>query len=192
LKPETRIIAVDDAEIPTIVDHADITGQEKPIASHRARGVVRALPVAGHDLWPAQCDLAGHADLDLVPGVIHQAYFHVRQRHADGAGEGVAVGRVAGDAGAALRQAIAFNHRTTGHLQPLLCRCLDHGGAAAICDHQLRPVDVRSGGVVGDRIEECVDCRENIDPVRLQRFEHALDVTRVRDQDVQRTGPQRE
>src|SRR3546814_4376050 len=49
--------AVDQVGIAVLVHGADVAGME-PAVAQRRRGLRRLLPIARHDLWPAQADLA--------------------------------------------------------------------------------------------------------------------------------------
>ena len=80
-------LAVDDARVALLVHDADVAAAKVAVRSHDLRRLLRALPVAGHHLRPADADLACLAQRQFVAGVVADRDFGGRHRQPDRAGE---------------------------------------------------------------------------------------------------------
>ena len=125
------LLAVDDAGIALLVHDADVAGLQETVGRHDLGGFVRSVPVARHDLGPTDADLAGLPEGHFVALVVADGHFGGGNRQADGARELREVEPVAGDHRRGFGQAVPFDHRAAGDLEPLLGRGLLHGHAAA-------------------------------------------------------------
>src|SRR3546814_3667744 len=78
--------AVDQVGIAVLVHGADVAGME-PAVALRPRGLRRLLPIARHDLWPAQADLALLAPRHPRASAVERTDddLRARQRPAEGA-----------------------------------------------------------------------------------------------------------
>ena len=155
---------------------------------HDLGGLVRPLPVAGHDLRAAHGDLAGRAGGHGAALVVDQQHVGAGQGQADVAAVGAGVHGAAGHGRAGLGQAVALADGTAGLLQPQQGRAGLHGHRPAHAEPQAAPVDLAHIGVPCQRFEQRVDRREAVHAVARQHPQHALGVLRVGDQ--QRAAPQ--
>src|SRR5437762_5251234 len=63
------LLAVDDEDVPVLVLLADVAGEEPAVPQH-GRGVLGLVPVAAHDLRPADGDLAYRAGADVAQAAL--------------------------------------------------------------------------------------------------------------------------
>ena len=152
------------------------------------RRLVRPLPVALHDLRALDGDLAGLAQRHLLAVVVEDLDLDVGQRQADRAGVGLRIGGVAGDAGRGLAEAVALDDRAAGDGEPLLGDGLLHRHAAAVGDDQAGEIELGEVGLVGERVEQRVHAREDVDAVLGELRDRALHVARIGNEDVERAG----
>ena len=121
--------------------------------------------------------------------VVQQLEIRARKWHANGAGKGFAVGRVAAGRWRGFGKAIAFTNRAAGFLQPEFGHGTLHRHAATERDFQVRPIDGIEVRVVGQPVKQGVDGRKTVHLVLGQLFEHRWQVTRIGDQDVFTASP---
>jgi hypothetical protein len=74
---------VDDVEEPVLVAWREVAGVQ-PAVAHRARGLLRLVPVAGHHQRAAAADLADLAHTHLAAVVVHQFHLQAGDRGAAG------------------------------------------------------------------------------------------------------------
>src|SRR5215475_4535254 len=79
------LLAIHDPGPAGFVHDANIAGAEKTIGSHNIGGLIRTLPVAGHDLRSARTDFARFAELHLVVVIVTDRDFRRWDRQSDGA-----------------------------------------------------------------------------------------------------------
>ena len=178
------LLAIDDLHEAPEVHHADIAGLEETIGGHRTRRLLGLLPVALHDLRPADADLAALTRRHIVAGVIADRDFNRADRQADRAIEGGTVDRVDGSDRAGLGQAETLTQRHAGDCQPFFGYGLLSCHATACCEHQLREIELGKLGIVGERIEKRVEARKIVDRMLGKHLDQVRDVARIRHQQV--------
>ena len=102
--------AVDEEEVPVVVDHGDVARAQPTVGGERARGCLGIVPVTGEHVRTLHPDLAGVADEDVVAVGVDEAHLHAGERQADRAGLGAGARR-GGDHRRGLGEAVALGDR---------------------------------------------------------------------------------
>ena len=105
--------AVNDVEVAVVIEVADVAGVQ-PAVTHRRRGRLRTVPVAGHEHRSADADLAVLAGRQPGPVGSHDSHLHPLDRRAHRA-KPAAGGRLGTDQRAGLRTAVALPDLAAGH-----------------------------------------------------------------------------
>ena len=182
------LLAIDDLDVAARIHLADVARLEEAVRRHDQGRLVRPLPVALHDLRPADGDLAGFAQRHLLAVVVEKLDLDVGQRQADRSGIGLRVGGIAGDAGRGLAEAVAFDDRAAGDGEPFLGHRLLHRHAAAVGDGEPGEVELGEVGLVGEPVEQRVHAGKDVDAVLGELLDRALHVARIGNEDVERAG----
>ena len=153
-------LAIDDAGVTVVIHDADVTALEVTVSGHDLGGFIRALPVARHHLRTADGNFTGLAIGDRVAIIVEDDDFGRRQRHADGAAERGGRCRIAGCRRRGFTEAVAFDDRATGQLEPFARHCFLNGHAATVGDAQLREIQLAKLGAVDQRVIERINRRE--------------------------------
>ena len=183
------LLAVLDVDEAALVHAADVAGAQPAVGQHHLRGLLRAVPVALHDLGSAYADLAGLADGQHVAVVVGDADLGRGDRQTDGVVE-LLGDRVDAGAGRGLGETPGLRQDAAGHLLPAFGDRALHGHAAAQGAAQRAEVHRLEAGGVQQRVEERVHARDVGELVLLQFLHEAREVARVRDEDIGPAEPQ--
>ena len=182
------LLALHDPRVAVVIDRRDVAGVEPaPAVGVRAQGarrLLRLVPVARHDLRPADTQFAGFASRQVVRAGLHIDHLDVgvRHRQADGARLAHAEQRRAVGDGRRFRQPEPFEERSAERSLELVDGRLRQRGRAARAEADaVEPVVGRvwprqQGGPDGRHR------REVRGHVVANRLEHGVDVERREEQ----------
>ena len=185
------LLAVDNVHVAAFVDPRDVAGAQETVDGHDLGGLIRPVPIAGHDLRTPDAQFPGFADLEVASVVVANGDLRRGHGQADRAGEVIDVQRIGDCRGRGLGQPVSLDQRLAGHCLPALGDRSLHRHPAG--DRQMQPREIEIGEVlvVEQRVEQRIDAGDGGERRSAQRLDESRYVARIGDHEIRRADHQR-
>ncbi len=124
------LLAIEDFQIALLIKSTDVTGVQPAAFAENKSALIGTLPIALHDLRPADTNLARLADRKIVPVIVTDNHVGRRDRKSDSA-DLRASHRIEADDRRRFSKPVAFHQLGAGDLAPAYRDRALHRRAAA-------------------------------------------------------------